>query len=163
MVKSNKAELRKISNGVNPLDRRILNRLQKDIPFVSKPWESVARELYIEEGLLLKRIASLKEKGIIRRISASFSSRKVNFASTLVGVRTVPGRIRKVVEEINSYPEVTHNYRRNGKYNIWFTLVARDRKRIACIISRLKENRGIELISEFPAIKLFKINVMFPV
>lgn len=146
---------------LSALDKRILNRLQEDIPFEEKPWGSMAGELGIKEDYLLERIAFFKKNGIIRRISAVFSPRKINFVSTLVAVKTAPGNIGKAVEKINSYPEVTHNYRRDGEYNIWFTLVARDKKRLARIMRRLKKDKDIEKISEFPAVKLFKIDVKF--
>lgn len=148
---------------LSPLDRRILNRIQRDIPFKEKPWESIAEELKIREDHLLERIAFLKKEGIIRRISAVFSPHKINHVSTLVGVRAVPEGIERVVEKINSYPEVTHNYRRAGVYNIWFTLVAGKRGRIAQIMRLLEKNKNIEKISEFPVVKLFKINVRFSV
>lgn len=146
---------------LSAMDRRILNRLQEDIPFEEKPWRLIAGELGIKEDYLLERIAFFKKNGIIRRISAVFSPSKINFVSTLAAVKTAPGNIRQAVKKINSYPEVTHNYRRGGEYNIWFTLVARDKKRIARIMRRLKKDKDIEKISEFPAVKLFKINVKF--
>jgi len=130
---------------------------------VGRPWEIIAARLKIEEDYLLKRIAALKKQGIIRRISGVFSPRKINFVSTLVAAKIIPGSIEKVARKINSYPEVTHNYRRNAEYNLWFTLIARDTKRIAQIIAALKQDKNIKKISEFPAIKIFKINVKFPV
>lgn len=146
---------------MSPLDKRILNRLQDDIPFQDRPWKIMAEELNVKEGLLLKRIASLKKRGIIRRISAVFSPAKVNFVSTLAAVKARPGRIDSAAKRINLYPEVTHNYRRNGEYDLWFTLVAKNEKRIEYIMRQLKRDKNIEMLSEFPAIKLFKINVRF--
>jgi len=148
---------------LSPLDRRILNRIQEDIPFKEKPWESIAEELKIGEDHLLERITFLKKEGIVRRISAIFSPHKINHVSTLVGVKAVPEGIERVVEKINSYPEVTHNYRRESVYNIWFTLVAGKRDRIAQIIRLLEKDKDIEKISEFGIVKLFKINVRFSV
>lgn len=152
-----------MSPSLSALDKRILNRLQEDLPFAARPWKTVARELHIKEGLLIKRISFLKKKGIIRRISAIFSPRKVNFVSTLVAVKTTSGSIGRVAKKISSYPEVTHNYRRGGPYGLWFTLVAGNRGQIMRIMRQLKKNKDIEKISEFPAIKLFKINVKFNV
>lgn len=143
------------------LDKRILNRLQEDIPFVERPWEAVARELNTEEDFILERIAFFKKKGIIRRISAIFAPRKIGFASTLVAAKIASGNIEKAVKRINSYPEVTHNYRRESEFNLWFTLVAKNRNRIAQIINGLKKNKNIKRILEFPAEKLFKIDVKF--
>lgn len=149
-------------NKLSLLDKRILNRLQEDIPFVERPWEIIAAGLKIKEGYLIKRIAFLKKQGIIRRISAIFSPRKINFVSTLAAAQIAPGFIEKAARRINSYPEVTHNYRRNAEYNLWFTLIAQDNKRIAQIIACLKQDKSIKKISEFPATKIFKINVKFP-
>lgn len=148
---------------LSALDRRILNRLQEDIPFEKKPWGSIAGELKVREDYLLKRIAFFKKNGTIRRISAVFSPRKINFVSTLVGVKTAPGNIGRIAEKINSYPEVTHNYRRGGPYDLWFTLVAKNKRRIAGILNRLKEDKNVEGISQFPCVKLFKIDVKFRV
>ncbi len=148
---------------LSALDKRILNRLQEDIPFEVMPWRTIAGELNIKEDLLLKRIAFLKRKGIIRRISAVFSPRKINFVSTLAAVKTAPGKIGGIAKKINSYPEVTHNYRRGGRFDLWFTLVARDKKRIDEVLRQLKNNKNIERLSEFPVVKLFKIDVKFRV
>ena len=150
-----------MSQKLSALDKRILNRLQSDIPFTARPWKAMAKELYIEEGRFLKRVGILKKKGIIRRISAAFSPAKINFVSTLAAIKAAPHNIGKIAKEINSYPEVTHNYRRTGEYDLWFTLIAKNKKKITAIIRRLEKNKSIEKISEFPAIKLFKINVRF--
>jgi len=145
------------------LDKRILNLLQEDIPFVERPWEAIAKKLDIKEDSLLKHISFFKKNGIIRRISASFAPRKISFVSTLVAVKTASANIEKAAKRINHYPEVTHNYKRDAEYNLWFTLVAKNNKRIAQIKAELKKDKNIEIISEFPTLKLFKINVKFPV
>lgn len=148
---------------ISPVDRRILERLQQDIPFVKRPWKAMAKELGIEEKFFLNRINSLKRKGIIRRISATFNPRKAGFVSTLVAVKVAPQDIDKVARRINSYGEVTHNYKRNSEYNLWFTLVARSRRRISQIIRQIKRDKEIEHVIDLPAIRLFKIEVNFPV
>lgn len=145
------------------MDKSILNRLQKDIPFVRRPWKALAAELNIEEGVLIKRIDLLRKKGVIRRISAGFDPRRIGFASTLVAVKTGPRDIDKVARKINIYPEVTHNYGRDSEYNLWFTLVAKDKKRIAQIVKRVKKDKNIKGMLALPAVRLFKIDVNFKV
>jgi DNA-binding Lrp family transcriptional regulator len=144
-------------------DRRILNRLQKGIPFTQRPWGILAGELEIGEDFLLRRVAFLKRQGVIRRISAGFSSRKIGFVSTLIAAKTATGTIKAAVKKINYYPEVTHNYARASEYNIWFTLVAQDKKRIAQIKKELERSGKFERILDLPAVKLFKIDVHFRV
>jgi len=159
---------------LNLIDKRILNRLQKDIPFVKRPWKAVAGELNLKEDLLLKRIGLLKKKGLIRRISAGFDPRRIGFASTLAAIKTGPRDIDKVAKKINAYPEVTHNYGRvplfrekgrgrDSEYNLWFTLVAKDKKRISQIVKLVRKYDDIKGILELPAVKLFKIDVNFKV
>ena len=157
ILRKKKVSLRRAE--LSRIDKQILNRLQAGIPFVARPWENIAAELLIKEGLLLKRIAFLKKQGIIRRISAGFAPGKIGFASTLIAAKVAPENIKKAVERINSYSEVTHNYKRDDEYNIWFTLVARNHERIAQIKQELTQYDKVKRLTEFPAVKLFKIDV----
>ncbi len=146
---------------LSALDKRILNRLQEDIEFVATPWKAMAGDLGIAEQLLLERIKALKKKGIIRRISATFNAQKIGFASTLVAGKVAPSKIDQVAQRINAYKEVTHNYRRDAEYNLWFTLVAKDKQSISRIIKRVKKDQDIDNLLDLPAIRLFKIDVKF--
>jgi DNA-binding Lrp family transcriptional regulator len=143
------------------LDRCILDRLQQDIPFIKRPWRSIARELNIDEPLILSRIDLLKKQGIIRRISATFNPRRIGFVSTLVAAKVAAKNIDRVAKRLNYYHEVTHNYKRDAEYNLWFTLIAQNRKKIARILSQIKKDKDIDKIIELPAIRLFKIDVKF--
>lgn len=150
-----------MGKGLSTLDKRILNRLQEDIPFASRPWEIIACEIGIAKELLFKRIALLKKRGIIRRIAATFNPAKVGFVSTLVAAKIAPKNIKAAVGKINNYAEVTHNYHRDAEYNIWFTLVGRSKKRLAEILTELGKDRRIEKLLDLPAKRLFKIDVNF--
>jgi len=70
-------------------------------------------------------------------------------------------KVLEVAEIINIYPQVTHNYRRKHKYNLWFTLIASSDEEILKIIEEIKFKTGIEKIFNLPYKKLFKINVNF--
>lgn len=149
-------------NRLSALDRRILNRLQEDIEFVARPWKAMAQDLGMLEQSLLQRIKSLREKGIIRRISATFNANRIGFASTLVAAKVAPSNIDQVARRINAYKEVTHNYRRNAEFNLWFTLVAKDKQVISRIIKQIKKDQDIDKLLDLPATRLFKIEVKFP-
>ncbi|MDP1854043.1 MAG: Lrp/AsnC family transcriptional regulator [Candidatus Omnitrophota bacterium] len=145
------------------LDRQILNRLQEDIPLEAWPWQKIARELNIKEAAFLKRVDFLKKKGIIRRIAATFNPKKAGSVSTLVAVNASPLKADIIAKRINAFSEVTHNYLRDNEYNIWFTIVAQSKERIAQIIKKLKQDKDIEKIIELPAKRLFKISVSFKI
>ena len=148
---------------LSALDKQILDRLQEDLPFVKRPWKAIAGQLNIKERFLLERIASLKKSGAVRRISATFDPRKIGFASTLVAAKIAPKKIDKVAKRLNAYDEITHNYKRNSEFNLWFTLIAPGRKRINTIISQIKKDKDIDEVLELPATKIFKIKVNFQV
>ncbi len=142
-------------------DRMILNQVQRNFPLTHRPFLALARKTGMKEKEILARVQRLKELGIIRRIGASFSARAVGFSSTLCAARVPPEKIEEFVTVVNSYPGVTHNYEREGEYNIWFTLIAPSRRRIGEILKEVSRKTGIRRILNLPATKTFKIAVDF--
>lgn len=142
-------------------DRLILNEIQKKLPLTSRPYLSLARKLRITEKDVIGRVQKLKEVGIIRRIGASFSAKAVGFSSTLCAVQVPADKVEEFVSVVNSYPGVTHNYEREGEFNIWFTLIAPSRKRIRQILTEISRKTGVGEILDLPAAKTFKISVDF--
>ena len=61
----------------------------------------------------------------------------------------------------NRFDEVTHNYERENRFNLWFTLIAQSRERIGEIISRVKSLPGVEEVRDLPADEMYKIKVNF--
>jgi DNA-binding Lrp family transcriptional regulator len=142
-------------------DRLILNEIQRNFPITHRPFLALARKLKLREKEIVERVQRLKDVGIIRRIGASFSARAVGFTSTLCAAR-VPGRkIERFVAVVNTYPGVTHNYEREGEYNIWFTLIAPSRRKIHQILAEISRKTGVKEILNLPALKTFKIAVDF--
>ena len=47
------------------------------------------------------------------------------------------GKIKEFVSVVNGYPGVTHNYEREGNYNIWFTLIAPSEKKVHQILKQI--------------------------
>ncbi len=142
-------------------DRLILNEIQRNFPVTHRPFLALARKLGMKEREILARVEKLKEVGIIRRIGASFSSHAVGFSSTLCAAKVPLEKVEEFVAVVNSYPGVTHNYEREGDYNIWFTLIASSRREIERILGEISRKTGIEDILNLPASKTFKIAVDF--
>lgn len=142
-------------------DRLILNEIQRNFPITHRPFLALARKLKLREKEIVERVQKLKDAGIIRRIGASFSARAVGFTSTLCAAKVPGKKVEKFVAVVNTYPGVTHNYEREGDYNIWFTLIAPSRKRIDRILTEISRKTGVKEILELPALKTFKIAVDF--
>jgi DNA-binding Lrp family transcriptional regulator len=147
------------------LDLRILDALQRDIPLVSRPWEMVAARLGIPEDVLLERLELLSREGIVRGISPIIESRPMGItAATLVALPVPDEHIREVADIINRYPEVSHNFRRDHRYSLWFTLSAKDEKTLYEVLQEILERTGFSRddVLDLPTVKKIKIDVRFP-
>ena len=144
---------------MDEIDRVILNRIQSNFPLTSRPFSHIGQEAGISEQEALERVKRLKQKGIIKRIGAEFDLRKLGYASTLCAARIAEEEVQRFVELINSYPGVTHNYRRSHSYNIWFTFIAESKEKIGQYLTEIRDRSGISDILDLPALRFFKLKV----
>jgi len=148
---------------IDDTDRAILNRIQSDFPIISRPYRTIAEELDLPEDEVLKRVLRLKESGIIRRIGGNFTPEKLGFVSTLCAAKVPEDKVRIFAEVVNRYPGVTHNYRRENKYNIWFTFIAPSMEEINASLEQIAAETGVTEIINLPATRVFKIRAEFKV
>ena len=55
-------------------------------------------------------------------------------------------------------PGVTHNYRRDHKKNVWFTLIAENQEQITRTIAGIEKRTGIKIMS-LPVKRAFKLKL----
>lgn len=147
---------------IDTIDRRILNIIQNDFPVSSSPFVIIAEQTGISEDEALERVKRLKERGIIRRIGAVFDLRKLGFTSTLCAARVPEEKVASFVSFVNDLKGVTHNYRRAGDYNIWFTLIAASEEELTRVLNEITAATEISDIMSMKATRVFKINAAFP-
>jgi DNA-binding Lrp family transcriptional regulator len=148
---------------LDDLDRAILNEIQSHFPITSRPYAEVGERVGAPEAEVLARVANMTAAGIIRRLGANFTSRKLGYTSTLCAARVPPDKLDYFVSVVNRYPGVTHNYLRRHRYNVWFTLIADSQARLNRILEEISQTSGVPEILSLPAIEIFKIKVDFPV
>jgi len=144
-------------------DKKIVTYIQAGFPVSAHPYADIGARLGLGEDEVIERIKGIMSSGEIRRLGASFDSRKLGYSSTLCAVHVAPEKLEDAIEVINSYYNVTHNYERNHHYNVWFTLIAPSPDRIREILAEMEERAGIGPVINLPAVKLFKIQVDLPV
>lgn len=115
----------------------------------------------LPEEDILERVRALKEEGIIRRIGASFNSRKLDFSSTLCAAKVPEEKVEAFVKTVNRFSGVTHNYLRNSPYNVWFTFIAESMDEIEESLEIIRQETGVVEIRNLPALRTFKIKVDF--
>jgi len=150
---------------MDEIDRRILRELQHDFPLSERPYEIVAERLQISSEQLWTRVQRMLDEGVIRRMGASFDSNRLGFRSTLAAVSVEPELVDRAAEVIGQFPEVTHNYLRNDAFNIWFTLIAVDEKRIENVLEEIRTTLSLEkaAVLNLPVKRLFKLDARFNV
>jgi len=147
------------------IDNRILWELQHGFPLEEKPYEVIADRLKISGGKLWSRVRRMLDDGVIRRMGASFDSKKLGFSSTLAAVSVEPRLVERAAAVIGSFPEITHNYLRNDTFNIWFTMIAIDESRIEQILEEIRSSLSLErsAVLNLPVERLFKLDARFGV
>lgn len=148
---------------MDDIDRRILREVQSKLPLDARPFARLAEGLGLSEDEVLTRLAAMKQSGVIRRIGGNFDSARLGWASTLVAAKVPDERFDEFVAEVNAFAGVTHNYRREHDYNVWFTFIAETMEQIEENLALLRERTGVEDICSLPSIKKYKIKVDFPV
>jgi len=148
---------------MDELDHRILETLQDDFPLSEKPYEILAEKLGICCDELWRRTERLLALGVIRRIGASLDSRKFCYHSTLAAISINADRVEQAAEVVGRYPEVTHSYLRDDEFNIWFTVIAADNKRIEAILGEICSALSLESsqVLNLPAKQIFKLDARF--
>ena len=111
-----------MKNVLTEIDKILLEVLQKDFPLVFRPFDHFAGVCGISEEEVILRVKKLISEGIIREISAIFNAGRLGYKSTLVALKAPGGLEDNIAGIISRHPGVSHNYFRNYKYNLWFTL-----------------------------------------
>ena len=141
---------------LSALDRKILNCIQEDIPLEHEPFRILSHRVGIKEEKLIKRIKHLKDKGLIRRFSASLDHRKLKFKSTLLGLNVQGKKLESIAHDIAEYPETTHCYLRKGQYNLWVVFLYQN-GRLRELLNKLEREIGRENILNLVTQRQFKL------
>lgn len=142
-------------------DKRLLNILQTDLPLESRPFAILAQRLETEESVVIERLLFLKEQGFIRRIGPFFDSTKLGYIGTLVALEVESVHIPQVAAVINSNYGVTHNYEREGNFNLWFTLFSHTLEAQGVTLDKISKLTGVIRLINLPATQKFKVSVQF--
>lgn len=142
-------------------DKALLNLLQGSLPIGKLPFAKMAEELGTDEERVISRLRLLKDEGYLRRIGTFFDSSRLGYGGTLVALRVAEGKVASVAEAVNRYPGVTHNYEREGKFNLWFTLLTPNLETEKEVLSEVEALPGVERLLNLKTTKKYKINVQF--
>ncbi len=140
--------------------RRILAIVQSDLRITPRPFDRAAEKLAMPADRFLDRLREL-DGTLIKRIGPIFEPAALGYFSTLAAACVPEDRVDEVAAIVSEYTEVTHNYRRNHNFNLWFTLITAPKERQDEILEELKARTGMDVFLNMPARKVYKIRACF--
>src|SRR5690349_17119119 len=144
---------------LNELDADLLNAVQWSFPLTATPYADLATRLGRTEDEVLTSLRAAKDAGVLRQLSAIFDTRALGHSSALVAAKVDPDRIDDAAAVINAHPGVSHNYKRNHDYNLWYTLAVPPGEDFDAHLDVLHRDSGSLVTRKLPTLKLYKIGV----
>jgi siroheme decarboxylase len=144
---------------LDELDNELLNAVQWDFPVEARPYAAIGERLGISEPEVRARIARVKQSGVLRQLSAIFDTRALGYTSALIAAKIPADQIDEAAAIVSAHPGVSHNYKRNHDYNLWYTIAVPPGASLDEHIDVLHRASGASVTRKLPTLKLYKIGV----
>ena len=124
------------AEALDPVDRQLIAATQSGLPLVPRPYEAVGAMVGISAREVQERLASMLERGLIRRIGAVANHYRLGYTANGMTVWDVDdARVDALGERIGHLPGVTHCYRRTRAlpgwpYNLFVMLHGHSREEV---------------------------------
>ena len=141
------------------VDRELLNAVQWDFPLEPRPFAALGERLGLAELEVRERIGAVKEAGVLRQLSAIFDTRALGYDSSLVAAKIDPERVDEAAARISEHPGVSHNYKRNHAFNLWYTIAVPPGESLDEHLDVLHRESGAIVTRKLPTLRLYKIGV----
>ena len=96
---------------IDAIDRAIIDGLQGGFPICERPYAEVAARLAISEEQLLGRLQAMLDARVLTRFGPMFQVERMGGAFVLAAMRVPEADWQRVLEVVNAFPQVAHNYR----------------------------------------------------
>ena len=124
--------MREVDADLSALDRAIINAFQGGFPVTRRPFGPAAAALgdhgvEVTDTELCERVRELDDTGVLSRFGALVNAEAIGGAASLVAMHAPAERFDEVVETVNDFTEVAHNYEREHPHlNVWFVVSVAD-------------------------------------
>ncbi len=146
---------------LDDLDRRIIDTLQRGLPLTPRPYAAAAQSLGIDETILLARLQSLLDAGILTRFGPMYQVERVGGKFMLCACHAPIESLDAVIDAINAFPEVAHNYERTHHLNLWFVLAVARAEDVTPTLQRIEAATGVKILA-FPKEREYFVHFHLP-
>ncbi|UEM20833.1 hypothetical protein JL100_027805 [Skermanella mucosa] len=131
---------------LRPLERRLLDAFQRDLPLVEHPYQVMADATGSREGDVLEALDRLRETGVLSRVGLVIRPNMAG-ASTLAAMAVPDGDLAAVAARVSARPEVNHNYEREHRLNLWFVVAAADAQALQQTLREIERETGYAVLN----------------
>lgn len=105
---------------LEPLDRRLIIATQSGLPLTPEPYRAIARQLNISPDEVVRRLAAMREAGVLRRIGAVPNHYVLGYRANGMTVWDIDdARVDELGARIGVLAFVSHCYRRPRNLPEW--------------------------------------------
>ncbi len=149
------------------LDKSLINLLQKGLPVCDRPFAEIADTLNnmgikTSEQEVIKQVNSLRENKILTRFGPMFDAACLGGAFTLAALAVPEEDFERVTEQVNSFEQIAHNYRRDHAFNMWFVIATESQAEIDQVIDAIEEKTQLPVLNT-PKLEDFYVGLYLPV
>jgi DNA-binding Lrp family transcriptional regulator len=147
--------------GIDLDDARLIDRLQCGVPLTDRPFADIAAELQTAEHQVIERLGSLLRSGVLTRFGPLFQIERAGGQFILAALQVPEARYTEVAAQVNSLPEVAHNYRREHLLNMWFVVAAETPEAAWAACDQIEALTGLP-VHAFPKEREYFVGLYLP-
>lgn len=142
---------------MNERMKKLLLRIQEGMPISVRPYRDLGEEVGLSESEAITYLAGLRRSGLLKRMDFCIDARRLGSVSTLVACRISKEDIPKAKKILDACNNVTHNYLRRHRLNMWFTLSAASSRKLNGTLGAIKDALApLEFVS-LPTERVYKL------
>jgi DNA-binding Lrp family transcriptional regulator len=143
----------------DPVNLRLLDGFQRDLPVVRRPYGEIGRALGLGEDEVIARLARLVDCGAVTRVGGTCRPNTAG-ASTLAAMAVPDDRIEDVAAVVGAEEGVNHSYLRENRLNLWFVATGPDRAAVHGLLGRLRARTRLAVL-DLPLVRPFNVDLGF--
>ena len=120
---------------INEIDRQIIKLLKIN---ARASFAEIGRAVALSPSSVRERVQKLEDLGVIKSYNVKLNEALLgNGLEVFILLKIFDGKLKYILSEINTYPEVQEAFRITGPYNIHIRVVLRDQLHLQKFIDKL--------------------------
>ena len=147
---------------LSALEKSLINLLQHGLPVCERPFAQIAEEVSSTEQEVIECLINLRSEKVLTRFGPMFDASSLGGAFTLAALAVPEEDFDFVTEQVNSFEEIAHNYRRDHDFNMWFVIATEAADEIEQVVQAIERKTGLKVLN-VPKLKEFYVGLYLPV